>query len=218
MKKTKAVIFDMDGVITETSEMHYLAWKKLADALDISFDRDFNEHLKGISRKESLLKILKHGNQMHKFSDLEIESLMTQKNDCYLTLIKFFDETHLNPGVLTFMKTLKEENIKIAVASASKSAPFLIEALKIGNYVDYIVDPSTVPGKPAPDIFSKACDYFHLTPEVCVGVEDANSGVEAIIKAGMKAIGIGDQKTLCDADVVLNSTKDLCLDLLDLLD
>ena len=215
MKKTKAVIFDMDGVITETSEMHYLAWKKLAESLGISFDRDFNEHLKGISRKGSLLKILDQSKSSQKYSEEEINALMTKKNDDYLSLIKSYDESHLNPGILDFMKALKSENIKIAVASASKSAPFLIEVMKISKYVDYIVDPSTVPGKPAPDIFLKACDYFELSPDSCVGIEDAKSGVEAIKRAGMKAIGIGDETSLSQADLVLKSTEQLSLDLLD---
>ena len=215
MKKTKAVIFDMDGVITETSEMHYLAWKKLAESLGISFDRDFNEHLKGISRKDSLLKILEKAPSSHKFSEEEMTSLMTQKNDDYLSLIKSYNESHLNPGILDFMKALKAENIKIAVASASKSAPFLIEVMDISKYVDYIVDPSTVAGKPAPDIFLKACDYFALSPNLCVGIEDAKSGVEAIKRAGMKAIGIGDENTLSQADLVLKSTKDLSLNIIE---
>jgi beta-phosphoglucomutase len=215
MKQTKAVIFDMDGVITETSEMHYLAWKKLANSLSIAFDRDFNEQLKGISRKESLLKILDHGNQRHQHSDSKMEELMTEKNNYYLFLIKSYDEKNLNPGILAFMKALQDKKIKIAVASASKSAPFLIKALNINNYVDYIVDPSSVPGKPSPDIFLKACDFFNLSPNECVGVEDAQSGVEAIKKAGMKAIGIGDSKSLFKSDILLKSTRDLSLDLLD---
>lgn len=209
MKEIKAVIFDMDGVITETSEMHYLAWKAMASAIDIEIDLAFNEKLKGISRRDSLMRILEHGHAVDQYTEEEIQQMMTSKNDHYVSLIEGYTAEQLNDGIYDFMKTLKEHEIKIAIASASKSAPMLVNKLGIEDLVDYIVDPTTVPGKPAPDIFSKAAEIFSLSPEVCIGVEDAVAGVEAIKSAGMFAVGIGQSDILSKADVVFNETNQL---------
>lgn len=212
--KIKAVIFDMDGVITETSEMHYEAWKALANKLNIFFSKEENELLKGISRKNSLLKILELGQQEDRYDDETLEQLMTEKNEHYLSLIGKYTPEQLNPGIYNFMKELKDHHIKIAVASASKSAPFLIDVLGLSKMIDFIVDPATVPGKPEPDIFLKAAEHFKVVPEDCIGVEDAQAGVEAIKNAGMFCIAIGDRKVLKKADLILTSTAELTYEIL----
>lgn len=208
----KCVIFDMDGVITETSEMHYKAWQTLAEKLGITFTKKENEALKGISRRASLMKILEFGQQTERFSEAELLEMMEDKNNHYISLIHAYTEKEVNPGILKFMQDLKNNNIKIAIASASKSAPFLIQALGLKSYVDYIVDPTSVPGKPKPDIFLKAADALGLDSSECVGVEDAQSGVQAIKSAHMYAIGIGDKEILKQADVVYTTTTDLSCD------
>jgi beta-phosphoglucomutase len=208
----KGVIFDMDGVITETSEMHYKAWKSLAEKIGITFTKKENEALKGISRRASLMKILEFGQQTECYSETELLEMMEEKNIHYLSLIQAYTDKEVNPGILKFMQDLKINNIKIAIASASKSARFLIQALGLKSYVDYIVDPTSVPGKPEPDIFLRAADALGLDPSECVGVEDAQSGVQAIKSAHMYAIGIGDKKILIQADVVYSSTADLSCD------
>ncbi|MCH4889064.1 beta-phosphoglucomutase [Acidaminobacter sp. JC074] len=205
MENIKALIFDMDGVITETSEMHYEAWKKTADKLEIPFDKHFNEQLKGISRRASLMKILERGNKS--CSEDEIQDLMHDKNEFYVSLIEGYTQNDLNPGIYELMETLKENGIKIAVASASKSAPMLVEKMNIMQFVDCIVDPASVPGKPAPDIFLKAAEILGLDPSLCIGVEDAEAGVEAIKSADMFAIGIGDSEILKKADIVFEKTS-----------
>lgn len=208
----KGVIFDMDGVITETSEMHYKAWKKLADKLGITFTKKENEALKGISRRASLMKILEFGNQTKQYDESELLRMMEEKNNYYLSLIQAYTEKDVNPGILKFMQNLKANHIKIAVASASKSASFLIDVLGLKKYVDYIVDPAMVPGKPNPDIFLKAAEALGLNSSDCVGIEDAQSGIEAIKAADMYAIGIGDQDILGQADIVYTSTSELSCD------
>lgn len=87
-KILKAVIFDLDGVITDSAKYHYLAWKSLADELGIPFDEEYNEKLKGISRMESLELILKNGNSETKYSVSEKEKLADRKNEHYKELIK----------------------------------------------------------------------------------------------------------------------------------
>lgn len=212
---TKCVIFDMDGVLTETSVQHFEAWKIIADELGIDIDWDFNECLKGVSRLESLKRILAHGNQLERFSEAEIVSLANRKNDIYVQLIQKFDETNLFKGVRPLFEALSEADVKVAIGSASQNAPFLIKAMGLSELTDYIVNPSDVEkGKPAPDIFLNAMDHFGLTPDECVGIEDAESGIDAIKSAGMYAIGIGDERILKHADVVFPTTEDFVKQLL----
>lgn len=203
----KLAIFDMDGVLTETSHYHYLAWKALAESIGVDIDEAFNETLKGVSRRESLIKILHYG-EVYDAYENQIEALMQSKNDHYKTLIQEVSPKDLFDGVHEIFSILKEQKIKIAVGSASKNAPFLIERLGIKDDIDYIVNPSTVRGKPHPDIFLDAAAYFDIEPSQCVGIEDAVAGVEAIKSAGMYAVGIGENDVLTDADIVFKTVRE----------
>lgn len=212
MGNIKGFIFDMDGVITETSENHYMAWKMLASSIGIYIDRSLNEALKGISRMASLEVILKHGGRENDFTESEKLMLATTKNNNYVKMIEKFDESNVLEGMLEFFLELRSRGIKIAVASASKSAGKLLELMKLNSLVDYIVDPSTVPGKPAPDIFLKAAEGIGLKPIECIGVEDAIAGITSIKSAGMFAVGIGDLDKLSEADIVYKKPKDMDLE------
>lgn len=214
MGKLKAMIFDMDGVITETSEYHYMAWKVLASHIGIYIDREINEQLKGISRMDSLEVILKHGQRENDFTETEKLALATTKNKRYTDMIHQFSKDNLLDGIEELFLQLREKGIKIGIASASKSAEKLLELLEIKEYVDFIVDPSTVPSKPAPDIFLAAVKGLKLEPKDCIGVEDAYAGVEAIKRANMYAVGIGSKEILNQADIVYSSPKEIDLDVL----
>lgn len=211
--KFEAVIFDLDGVITDTAEYHYLAWKQLGEDLGIPFDREFNEQLKGVSRMDSLERILELGNRQNDFTEQEKEELATKKNAHYVELIKQVSPNDLLPGIVAFLKQLREANIKIAMASASKNAFAVTASLGVMDYFDHIVDAATVVNsKPDPEVFLKAAEAIQAAPENCIGVEDAAAGVTAINDAGMFSIGIGDEKILGHADVVFSSTDELELE------
>ncbi len=206
----KAVIFDLDGVITDTASYHYKAWKKLAASLGIEIDEQFNEELKGISRMESLERILSKGNKLEQYSQEEIEKLADQKNEEYKELINGLTSADILPGILPFLEELQANAIKIALASASKNAPFILEKLEINQYFDTIVDPASLKkGKPAPEIFLKAAEQLDVPYADCVGIEDAPAGVEAINAASMVSIGIGSCSQLGNADLVLSTTEKL---------
>lgn len=201
-------VFDLDGVLTETSEQHYLAWKMIADELGIPFDKKRNELLKGISRMESLEILLQ--NASRNFSDDEKAILATNKNMYYKHLINDFSPANLFHGVIELLDDLKRQQIKIALASASYNAPLLIEKLGIKTYFDVVVDPGTIRyGKPNPEIFLEAAYLLNVNPINCIGVEDAIAGVTAIKSAGMYAIGIGEPDTLENADIVYASVSEL---------
>jgi beta-phosphoglucomutase len=208
----RAVIFDLDGVITDTAEYHYLAWKQLAESIGIAIDRVFNEQLKGISRMESLERILQHGNKQHQFSAAEKERLADAKNKQYVELIKEITPGDILPGISQLLDELKENGIKIGLASASRNARAIIDRLELGGYFHYIIDAGTVTkGKPDPEIFLKVADALGVPYAHCVGIEDAEAGVEAIKSAGMFAVGVGRKEILAKADLIVQDTSQLRL-------
>lgn len=211
----KAFIFDLDGVITETSNQHFQAWKAVAELIGIEIDREFNEKLKGISRDESLKEILRHGDKLDRYTPEEREKISFCKNEYYKILISQFTREDVFEGVIEIFEKLKRKNIKIAIASASRNASGLIKSMELEKYVDYIADPDEVEnGKPFPDIFLKAASELGAKPEECIAVEDAVAGVTAIKSAGMYAVGIGDEDVLRQADIVYMETKDMDLQML----
>jgi|LGVF01.2.fsa_nt_gb beta-phosphoglucomutase len=215
MNNIRLVIFDLDGVLTETTKQHYLAWKTLASELGINIDLVFNETLKGVSRMDSLDRILKRGNMLDKYTDEEKVEMATKKNDNYVKMIKSFTGDNLFDGVLDLLIKLKDMGILIALGSASKNGPRLLKSMGVYNYFDYIVNPAEVKGKPNPDIFLKASEELHIPIENCIGIEDAVSGIEAIKKANIFAVGIGSKDILFKADIIYAETKDIDLEVID---
>lgn len=209
----EAVIFDLDGVITDTAEYHYLAWKQLGEELDIPFDRDFNETLKGVSRTDSLERILTLGGKQDAFTDQEKSMLATKKNDHYVTLIQHISEQDILPGIIAFLDEIRDAGLKIGMASASKNALMVVEALGVRHYFDDIVDAATVAqSKPHPEVFLRAAEALDVAPERCIGVEDAAAGITAIHAAGMYAVGVGPETALHEADYRVDSTDLLSLE------
>ena len=206
----KAFIYDLDGVITDTAEYHFLAWQKLAEELGISMDRQFNEQLKGISRMDSLERILKLDPSLRELPDEEKLKLATQKNVHYLELVESINPNDILPGIENLLKRNKEEQVKIALGSASKNAQTIIDKLGLADYFDYIVDASRVEkGKPEPETFIVAADALGISYSECIGLEDSAAGVEAINKAGMFSVGVGEAAHLSHADYLAASTSEL---------
>lgn len=208
----KGVLFDLDGVITDTAEYHYLAWKKLADELGITIDREFNEKLKGVSREDSLRLILEHGKRESDFSETEFQQLAKSKNDNYVEMIQAVSPKDVYPGILELLKELKNAGIKISLASASKNGSFLLKQMALTDYFDGIADPAKVAaGKPAPDIFILAAQVVGLDPDECIGIEDAQSGIAAIKACGALPVGVGQAEQLGDDIALVESTSELTL-------
>lgn len=206
----RGIIFDLDGVIADTAGFHYKAWKKMAQTIDIEIDEEFNETLKGISRGESLERILVKGNKQNDFTQEEKDKLAHDKNEYYVSLLEELTPSDALPNIPQMLKFIKDKGIKTAVASASKNAPFILEKLELTKYFDIIVDPTSVAnGKPAPDIFLKGAELLGLSNDKCIGIEDAEAGVCAINDANMFSVGIGDETNLGHANIVIESTHSL---------
>ena len=206
----QAVIFDLDGVITDTAHLHFLAWKELGDSLGVEVNLELNELLKGISRQESLEIILKETGIFDNFTDVERQELAERKNRTYVASLESLGPQDLLPGIGDSLKDLKKRGIKIGLASSSQNAKLIIKKLGLEPYFEAMVDPRSLSrGKPDPEIYLKAAAALGLTPAKCAGVEDARAGLEAIRAAGMTAIALGQSLEQVPADYHLSSTRDL---------
>lgn len=209
----KGFVFDLDGVITDTAKYHYIAWKELAAEIGIEIDLKFNEQLKGISRMDSLERILTLGNKNDAYTEVEKEALATKKNTHYVQLLQSLTPDDLLPGVKTFLDEAKAKNIPCAIASASKNAPFILDKLGVMQDFDMIVDPATLKkGKPDPEIFIQAALALGIEPAEAVGFEDAQAGIDGIKAAGMYAVGVYSGEELHGADVIVEKLTDLNID------
>jgi len=198
----KAVIFDLDGVLTDTARYHYLAWKQLANSLDIPFDEAFNEELKGVDRMGSLDLILARGNRTCSLEQ-KLE-LAHAKNSHYQQLIETMSPTDLLPGAMATLNAVRQADLMIGLASVSKNAFTVLDRLGITDWFDYVVDANTIKnGKPDPEIFLVAADRLAVAPQACLGVEDSVAGIRSIKSAGMFALGIGNPAILEEADMVI---------------
>lgn len=201
MKQIKAIIFDLDGVLTDTSEYHYRAWKHLADDEGIAFTRAENDaHLRGVGRRDSLLFLLKD----RKASEEQIQEMMERKNRYYNELIKKMSPDEVVQGGRELLQEIREQGIKTALASGSKNALTVLRQLQLGPYFDGIADGyCVVNSKPAPDVFVFAAGLVQTPTSACLGIEDAQAGIEAIKAAGMLALGIGPRERFSGADKVM---------------
>ncbi|MGA9333079.1 MAG: beta-phosphoglucomutase, partial [Rudaea sp.] len=198
----KALIFDLDGVLADTAHLHQAAWKRLATELGLPWDDAIGEKLKGVDRAASLELVL--GAAAGDYTDVQKRGLADRKNGYYRNAIETFSAQDLLPGARDALRTARQAGLKIALASASRSAKELVERMEIGEFFDYIVDAATVThAKPDPEIFQRAAAALGIPPAACLGIEDAQAGIAAIKFAGMAAVGIGDAQTLKQADAVL---------------
>ncbi|WP_417638689.1 beta-phosphoglucomutase [Enterococcus faecalis] len=212
---TIGFIFDLDGVITDTAKFHYQAWKALVDSLGISIDETFNETLKGISRMDSLDRILAHYYRENAFTPAEKEALAQQKNDHYVQLLEHLTTEDVLPGVVPLLQQAQARHIPCAVASASKNAPLILEKLGVRAYFATIVDPDSLSkGKPDPEIFLAAADSIGVLPQNAIGFEDAQSGIDGLKAAGIYAVGLSSSQPLIGADMQVSEMTELSVDAL----
>ena len=207
-KLNRAFIFDLDGVITETSEYHFMAWKTVCKKIGYDLTRKKNEELKGVNRNKCLDLIMEWGKI--RLSEKEIESLLEAKNNIYKDYIKDLNENDVCEGVLNFINDAIKNNIKIALYSASRNAKRILCQLKIIDLFTVIIDGNNVSNaKPDPEGFKIAADLTKTNTKDCVVFEDSISGIEGANKLNMYTVGIGSRDVLKNADVVYQGFKNL---------
>lgn len=194
-----AFVFDLDGVITDTAEFHYLAWKRLADEENIPFSREDNEALRGVSRRESL-NLLLNGRVI---SEETVQAWMTRKNGYYLEYLNSLTpDAHL-PGVTDFLDSAQAVRLKLGIGSASKNARLVLERLELTRYFDVIGDGYSVNNpKPSQDLFVWVAGGLRINVTEIVVFEDAKAGIDAAKQAGCLTVGIGNAN-VSHADILL---------------
>lgn len=204
--KRKCFIFDLDGVIVDTAKYHYQAWKSLANELGIDFSVEQNEQLKGVSRIDSLKKILKWAGRT--LDPIEFQNKMNQKNANYIEYISGMNTSELLPDVDRVLKYLTNKEQYITLGSASKNARPILDNVKITGLFDAIVDGNDVSkAKPNPEVFLRAAKQTKSKTKNCIVFEDSVAGIQAANKAGMTSVGIGDPKILHEAQYNFQNFK-----------
>lgn len=208
MQRIKGAIFDLDGVLVDTAKYHYLAWKRLADKLGFVFTEKDNERLKGVSRVKSLEILLEIGNI--KVTESEKNEMAELKNYWYVEYLYHLDSKALLPGAVSYLQTLHKNNIGIALGSASKNAPLILNQLKIKDYFDVIIDGNAVSkAKPDPEVFVKGALELGFKCSECVVFEDSLAGIKAAKSGGMYAVGIGKKENLPGATRWVNNLSEM---------
>ncbi len=215
-------IFDLDGVVTSTESLHYLAFQKMfkQDAGIDYTENDYHLYNAGIPRIESVQGVLKAKGKI--VTDEEIERLAELKQNYYLELIeikgiKKFEST------IQLIDVLKKRGIKVAVASASKNTPLILEKIGMSDAFDVIIAGNKViinghkriaemKGKPEPDIFLIACEKLGISPKDVIGFEDAVSGIDALKTAGIVSVGINRSTDEKGKQLLKESGADIVVD------
>jgi beta-phosphoglucomutase len=185
-----AVIFDLDGVLVHTDQYHYQAWKRMADEEGIVFDESVNERLRGVSRMESLEVILEKSGRT--YTSMEKEALAERKNGYYRELLDRLTPADAAPGSREIIAACKQQGIKVAIGSSSRNTPVILERLGLAHLFEAVADGNEiVNSKPDPEVFLLAAKKLAMDPECCLVVEDAEAGLIAAKRAGMKTAAIG---------------------------
>ena len=180
-----AVLWDMDGVLVDTGDFHFIAWKKMFDELGLPFDREDFRKTFGMNNAGILEWMFGR-----KPVPEEVSRISDKKESLFRELVK--GKAEPLPGVLDWLKQFQAWGLKQAITSSAppKNIEVLVAELKIEDFFDAIVSGFDLPGKPNPDTFLKAANILQVSPENCVVVEDAIAGVEGAIRAGMKCIAV----------------------------
>jgi beta-phosphoglucomutase len=208
MNAPKAWLFDLDGVIVETADLHFKAWKRLAESLDIPFGEEQNQALKGVSRRKSIEKILAMDDRT--LPEDEIQELMDRKNGWYQDSIADLTPDDILEGIPEFIEQLQAMDVRLGIGSSSKNAPYILDYLELTDTFEVVIDGNKVERtKPDPEVFQKGADALGATAEETIVFEDAASGVEAALAGGMTAVGVGSEEFLGDAHLVIPDFKGL---------
>lgn len=190
--KYKAIIFDLDGVICNTDQFRYLAWKHLADRKGVYFDRKIYNRLHGKSRMNSLEIFLEKW-QGDPLTQEEKEQLAEEMNAIYKELLLDMSEKDLSKEVKDTLDHLRKRGFYLAIGSSSKNARLILERIGLYNYFDAISDGNNISKpKPDPEVYQKAAEFLNISPSLCLVIEDTKAGIDAASAAGMDSAAIGD--------------------------
>ena len=202
------IIFDLDGVLTDTVEFHFRSWQRLAVELGLPFSRVENEALRGRSRLDAL-ELFLDGRPI----EGDRQELMERKNRYFLESIEELGPQHLAPGAGELLAAAGKKGVRLGLASASRNAQLVCSRLGILPLFDAYADGCTgLRPKPEPDSFLWVAGRLDLTPGQCTVVEDAMAGVAAARAGGFRVVGLGPIERVGEADLVLEDLSQVSLE------
>ena len=207
--KFDGVIFDLDGVLCRTDELHLAAWRALASRLGIKLPPDAAERTRGVGRMESLDIVL--GERSGDFTREQKRALAEEKNALYREYLAHLTPADAEPLARETLTELRRRGIKLAVASSSRNAPLILDKLALSALLDAIIDGGMISrSKPDPEVFLKAAAALALPSARCAVVEDAQSGIEAARRGGFLAIAYTPApRRLAGADKEIHTLPEL---------
>ena len=184
------MVFDLDGVLVHTDELHYRAWKALAGLLGLPFTREQGDRCRGVSRRGSLEILLEGSNRS--YTEREKLRMAEEKNDCYRAQLQELTPGDVPERTVETLRELRRRGYRLGLASSSKNAGVILTRTGLDALLDRVVDGNQITrSKPDPEVFLRAARLLELPPEDCAGVDDALAGVESARTAGMTAAAIG---------------------------
>ncbi len=190
----KAIIFDLDGVIVSTDNLHFRAWSMIANEEGIFFDKEINNKLRGVSRMESLNIILDNSSKAYKAE--EKNELAKRKNEIYVSMLDSISSSDILPGISELLESARRKGLKLAIGSSSRNAKKILSRIGLTDSFDAVSDGTNITNsKPHPEVFLEAARMLALESSECVVVEDALSGIEAAYAAEMISFATGDAIT-----------------------
>lgn len=205
-----ALIFDLDGVIADTADMHYQSWLQVASENGLVFDRALNDRLRSLARRASLEIILAENGR--ELSESACADFMARKNQVYLQLLEELDASALLPGVVSLMQEAAAAGLQLAVGSSSRNAEAVLRRTGIRDRFDIVVDGNReLASKPAPDLFLEIARLLDAAVGQCLVIEDAEVGIRAALAAGMWTIGVGPTQRTGQAHVRFDSLAGVTL-------
>jgi beta-phosphoglucomutase family hydrolase len=202
----EAVLWDMDGVIADTADYHYSAWRDVLKERGVEFSKaDFMQYFG--QRHDTIIKFALGD----KLSPEEINDITEKKQSLYRRRIS--RNIVPLPGAIKLIKLLNKNKVKMAIASSAvqKNIDVILQGLGIENNFQAIVFGTEVAeGKPSPLIFQLAATKLDVKPANCVVIEDAIAGVAAAKRAGMKCVAVTNSHPgarLKNADLIVDSLE-----------
>ncbi|QPC83509.1 beta-phosphoglucomutase [Phototrophicus methaneseepsis] len=206
--EVRALVFDLDGVITDTAEYHYLSWKRVTDEEGLPFSREDNMTMLGVSRRESLLRLMKMKDLS--LSEEAMVEWMHRKNEYFKPYLENLSTADLMPGIMAFIEEARTTtDYKLGVASSSRNAKAVIKKLGLNHLFEVVGDAYTVANaKPSPDVFIWVAGALRVPMREVIVFEDARAGIEAAHIAGCASVGIGSTG-LEEADLTVPTLEGL---------
>ncbi len=203
---TKAIIWDMDGVIADTAPYHLKAWQEVLQKRGVNLTEEDFRHSFG-QRNDTIIR-----NALGKeVSQDEIDTIAREKEESFRRRIR--QNLKPLPGVIKLIKSLTERRFKMALASSApiQNIRLLTRGLGINNCFPIIIcDKDVTEGKPNPQVFLQAAQKLGIEPKNCIVIEDAVAGVSAAKKAGMRCLAITNthpRTSLMEADLIVDTLE-----------